>query len=211
MAWIKSYDTLSDHHKTFRLASELSVPIPYAIGTVHLLWWFTLKQAWRDGDLSNYTKLAIAKACHWDNDPEILIISLQKSGFLNGMKVHDWLDFSGRLVHDRINYEKENKTRTVSVRRPYGFRSQDKIRLDKIRREKKIHIPTIKFEKPTIKEIQTYCGERSNGVNPEKFFNFYEAKGWMIGKNKIKDWQACVRTWEKGDITQNKGDQRVIL
>lgn len=53
------------------------------------------------------------------------------------------------------------------------------------------------FKKPTVDEISEYCKERNNDVNPNKFFDFYEAKGWLIGKNKVKDWKACVRTWEK--------------
>lgn len=53
------------------------------------------------------------------------------------------------------------------------------------------------FKKPTIEEIQKYCEERKNGINAEEFFDFYESKDWMIGKNKMKDWKACVRTWER--------------
>ena len=57
----------------------------------------------------------------------------------------------------------------------------------------------VKFVPPTVDEISEYCRERKNNVNPEKFFDFYESKGWMIGKNKMKDWKAAVRTWERGD------------
>ena len=46
-------------------------------------------------------------------------------------------------------------------------------------------------------EVQEYCRERKNNVDAEQFIAFYEAKGWLIGKNKMKDWKACVRTWEK--------------
>lgn len=54
-----------------------------------------------------------------------------------------------------------------------------------------------RFRKPTIPEITDYCFERKNNVNPEQFFDHYEAKGWKIGKSPMKDWQAAVRTWEK--------------
>lgn len=54
-----------------------------------------------------------------------------------------------------------------------------------------------RFKKPSLEEIEAYCEERNNGVNPEKFYNFYESKGWYVGKNKMKDWKASVRTWEK--------------
>lgn len=56
-----------------------------------------------------------------------------------------------------------------------------------------------KFKKPTLEEVEKYCLERKNGINAQKFIDFYESKGWMIGKNKMKDWKACVRTWENKD------------
>lgn len=54
-----------------------------------------------------------------------------------------------------------------------------------------------RFAPPSVKDVRAYCEERKNGVDPEAFVNFYESKGWMIGKNKMKDWKACVRTWER--------------
>lgn len=53
------------------------------------------------------------------------------------------------------------------------------------------------FKKPTIEEIKAYCLERHNNIDAEHFYDFYESKAWMIGKNKMKDWKACVRTWEQ--------------
>lgn len=54
-----------------------------------------------------------------------------------------------------------------------------------------------RFVKPTLEEIKAYCDERNNGINAEAFFDFYESKNWMIGKNKMKDFKACIRTWEQ--------------
>ncbi len=53
------------------------------------------------------------------------------------------------------------------------------------------------FSKPTIEEIEQYCKERNNGINANTFYDFYESKDWMVGKNKMKDWKACIRTWEQ--------------
>lgn len=66
------------------------------------------------------------------------------------------------------------------------------------------------FQKPTIEEIRSYCISRGNQVDPEQFFNFYESKGWLIGKSHMKDWRAAVRTWEKREkeIPQRKRDSR---
>lgn len=58
-----------------------------------------------------------------------------------------------------------------------------------------------KFQKPTIPEIAAYCMERGNNIDPEEFFNFYESKGWVIGKSPMKDWKACIRTWERNKRT----------
>lgn len=55
------------------------------------------------------------------------------------------------------------------------------------------------FVPPTVEEVREYCKQRKNKVNPEKFVNSYTAKGWMIGKTKMKDWKAAVRTWEQED------------
>jgi len=56
---------------------------------------------------------------------------------------------------------------------------------------------------PSIKMVTLYCRERKNNVNPKTFIDFYSSKGWFIGKNKMKDWQAAVRTWEKNNQGNN--------
>lgn len=50
---------------------------------------------------------------------------------------------------------------------------------------------------PTLEEVRAYCDSRSNGIDPEMFIAFYEARGWKIGKDRMKSWKACVVTWEK--------------
>lgn len=60
------------------------------------------------------------------------------------------------------------------------------------------------FKPPTVEEVREYCYERNNNVNAEAFVDFYESKGWMVGKNKMKDWKAAVRTWEKGNNSRQK-------
>jgi hypothetical protein len=62
------------------------------------------------------------------------------------------------------------------------------------------------FIPPTLEEVTSYCKERNNSVDPQKWYDFYAAKGWMIGKNKMKDWKAAVRTWERRDSEKNTQD-----
>lgn len=53
------------------------------------------------------------------------------------------------------------------------------------------------FQKPTIEEIRKYCQESRLDVDAEQFFNFYESKGWVIGKSPMKSWRAAVCTWSR--------------
>jgi len=53
-----------------------------------------------------------------------------------------------------------------------------------------------KFIPPTIEEVTTYCKHRNNTIDPSKFIDFYTAKGWMMGNNRMIDWKAALRTWE---------------
>ena len=54
-----------------------------------------------------------------------------------------------------------------------------------------------RFKKPTIQDIDIYCSERQNKIDAFAFYDFYESKGWKVGKNKMKDWRAAVRNWER--------------
>lgn len=58
------------------------------------------------------------------------------------------------------------------------------------------------FTPPTVEEVNTYCQERKNGIDGAEFVDFYQSKGWLIGKSKMKDWKAAVRTWEKSRKAQ---------
>lgn len=73
-------------------------------------------------------------------------------------------------------------------------------RIEEVNKENSVAKPTrSRFTPPTLEEVKDYCLERNNGVDPVKWFNFYEAKGWMVGKNKMTKWKAAIHTWEKND------------
>lgn len=61
-----------------------------------------------------------------------------------------------------------------------------------------------RFRKPTFEEVSAYCKERNNNVDPQRFIDFYESKGWKVGKTPMKDWKACIRTWKKDDKSPPK-------
>ena len=66
-----------------------------------------------------------------------------------------------------------------------------------VNNDKNVKNNNIAFVPPSVVDVQAYCHERQNNVNAQAFVDFYESKGWMVGKNKMKDWKAAVRTWER--------------
>lgn len=71
----------------------------------------------------------------------------------------------------------------------------DKIRLDQIREDKK----STRFAPPSVADVNDYINEKGYQVDADAFVSFYESNGWMVGKNKMKDWKAAVRTWNGRD------------
>lgn len=64
------------------------------------------------------------------------------------------------------------------------------------------------FIPPTIDQVKEYCSERKNNVDAQRFIDHYSSNGWMVGKNKMKDWKAAVRTWEKNEKTLFNGQHQ---
>jgi predicted phage replisome organizer len=58
------------------------------------------------------------------------------------------------------------------------------------------------FTPPTLEQVVEYCRERNNTIDPQKFIDHYTANGWMVGRNKMKDWKATVRTWERSEFNK---------
>lgn len=61
-----------------------------------------------------------------------------------------------------------------------------------------------RFKKPTAPEVAEYCIRRNNGISEREFIDHYESNGWMVGRNKMKDWKAAIRTWENKRRAENK-------
>ena len=66
----------------------------------------------------------------------------------------------------------------------------------KIKNEIKSEIINKKFIKPTLEELQEYISTREIKIDAQKFLNHYDSVGWKVSNNPMKDWKACVRTWE---------------
>jgi DNA-binding transcriptional ArsR family regulator len=60
------------------------------------------------------------------------------------------------------------------------------------------------FVKPTLTEVIDYCNETQANIDPQDFMDFYESKGWMVGRNKMKCWKSCVRRWKRMEVEKNR-------
>lgn len=179
--WIKSYVNLADHPKVHSLALELQIEVPHAIGILHLLWWFTLRFSWRNGNLKNFSDELIAKACHWQKTPTTLIAALKKAHFLDDYKIHDWHDFAGRLVKDRLRYLEADKIRTHYVRK----------RADNVRER------AVNVAKSRVVQSSVETSRASPVLAAEKKTN-NTPNGLLVGHYKIlKGFAEDDKAWDK--------------
>jgi len=122
----------------------------------------------------------------------------------------------------KIRLVLETKRKGIPAKQYFKINEQQVIKLlnnlsatnlTSINKNKEIRIINKYFTIPTISEVENYCIERKNTIEVESFINFYDSKGWMVGKNKMKDWRACVRTWEmrekKKPIKTSKIDSQI--
>lgn len=182
-----------------------------------------------DGFVNNPKK--IQRMCGASDDDFKLLIAksfvlLFESGVIviKHWKMHNYVQADRYRPTDYVEEKsmlglKKNKAYTLDESKMYTKCIQDvsvgkdsigKISIDKdsivkdskgesVRGEK-----TKRFIPPSVEEVEQYCIERSNNIDAQSFIDFYESKGWMIGKNKMKDWKAAVRTWERSRKQENK-------
>ncbi|WP_407310979.1 hypothetical protein [Desulfosporosinus sp. SB140] len=123
MAWIESNQELGRHPKTKKLARLLGISAVTAVGHLHFLWWWALDYI-QDGLLSKYDEFDIAEACMWEGDEKFFVNALVKARFIdeteNGLVIHDWLDYAGRIVTQREITKNKTKERVRKYREKVG-------------------------------------------------------------------------------------------
>ena len=125
------------------------------------------------------------------------------------VRIDRWNEISGiRAQAGRNKQTETNGSKTEQNEAKENKTPKDK---DKVKDKDKENTPKgvkekLRFSPPTVDEVAAYCRERQNGVDAQRFVDFYAAKGWKIGQNPMKDWKAAVRTWEQreGNITPLK-------
>ena len=175
-----------------------------------------------DGFVNNPKK--IQKMCGASDDDFKLLIAksfiiLFDSGIIviKHWKMHNYIQADRYRPTDYVEEKsmlgiKSNKAYTLEVSKmdteciQNGYIGKDsigKVSIDKNSIDKDSKGESVRGEKakrfypPTLDEVKQYCEERKNNIDPMAFIDFYSSKGWMIGKNRMKDWKAAVRTWER--------------
>ena len=132
-----------------------------------------------------------------DETSEILLLNWLKYNPVNNVNMEKCVN---REMED-IKSDKL-KSRVKGLIRGYTTPTKQKEKEEEKEEEKKPRAG--KFTPPTVTEVSSYCKERNNDVDAERFCDFYQSKNWMVGKNKMRDWRAAVRTWEKKDGVKSR-------
>lgn len=62
-----------------------------------------------------------------------------------------------------------------------------------------------RFSPPTVAQVKKFCDDHGYHLDAQRFVDYYTSNGWMVGRNKMKDWQAAARNWAKKNDTVVSG------
>lgn len=117
MPWIESHSVIGRHRKFKGLARQLKIPLPQAVGHMHLLWHTAIEQA-EDGDLSTWTVGAIADSACWEGSEQEFLNAVQENGLMDEQRIHDWLDHAGKYLTSK--YKTSNPDRLHEIWAKFG-------------------------------------------------------------------------------------------
>lgn len=160
-----------------------------------------------DYTVSNLSKLSMDK----ETSTISALDDLKFNGYLQIRKIMPNTSSTGRIEYEYDIYEKPQEPIKQDLEKQdleilplvleektpcTGKRRDKKEYIYKYIYEKEAEVKS-KFTRPSLEEVKAYCEERSNGIDPQYFIDYYDSLDWYRGKTKIKDWKGCVRTWER--------------
>lgn len=184
---------------------------------LYIFYYYTAK--WQKTNQPKATTDYVSNALHWHQDKVRRIkrrlkelgliedvVTYGEGGKITGHYIHVNFIWSKQKNHPPENQEGGTEKPPSGFYQGWQNPEGNALSSDKLnalnynnkKNSKKSFIP------PTIDLVRKYCQERNNKVDPDQWFDFYTSKGWMIGKNHMKDWQAAVRTWERGNSTMKQ-------
>ena len=192
------------------------------VGHLELLWHSTQSNA-PAGDIGRYSDEEIAIEVRWSEEPERLISALVECGWIDPCSehrfvIHDWSDHCPNWVKGSL---KRHGKPLVSAKEPTKEPTREPTKETPNSSVPGTHLSTLppnvtkpnvtkpnqtkrrkervkRAMPPTLEEVKEYCSEKSSSIDPEQFVDHYTANGWVQANgNKIRDWKAAVRTWER--------------
>lgn len=114
---------------------------------------------------------------------------------------------------ERVAKYRENRKRNENVteRVTNVTVEENRIEENRIEESKGTVTPAPKVARPSVEEVEAYIKEKGYSVNASRWHNYYSSNGWKVGKNSMKDWKACVRTWESKDSAEKKLDSKPVI
>lgn len=165
-----------------------------------------------DGFINNPKKIQRMVGAS-DDDCKLLLMKRFIIAFESGVvvikhwKIHNYIQrdrYKPTIYQEekKLLAEKENKAYTECIHDGYMMDTQVRDSIELVKSKDSIGdapqtTKTKRFTPPTVDDVRAYCAERNNNVDAERFVDYYTANGWQVGKNKMKDWKAAVRTWER--------------
>jgi len=208
--WIKFETATPDKPEIWLIAEAVGIDPDAVVGKLLRIWiWF-----------DQHTENA--------NAPSVSKLTLNRlvgvSDFCEHVIAAGWMGEKNGEI-SLPNFDRHNgktaKNRALTAKRVAKHTANAKLTLDALAKEekrrvkkdvpngtsKKVRKRTV-FQKPMVDEVATYCTERGNNVSPQAFCDYYESVNWHVGKKRMADWRAAVRTWEKRNAASQKPDSK---
>lgn len=152
-------------------------------------------------DWTNSTKQGVIKCLKSLEEKQFIV---KKENFINGVKFCEYYTTKFNTLLNNVDGGiQQSLIPPVKQSLPNNISNNN---IDNnIFNNKDNNIECTHFKKPTLEEVEEYCNERQNNIDPQRFIDYYTANGWKVGRNSMKDWKAAVRTWEK--TSNNKSVQ----
>ena len=119
--------------------------------------------------------------------------------------IYDVFEQPQKNLYEDIQGEEKQGVGNLSLENPVQLNTKE-LNTNKSNTNKSSTNNKRRFQKPTIEQIENEIMEKQLNVDAERFYYYYESNGWKVGKNKMKDWKACLRTWNRNNKPRTKQD-----
>lgn len=203
--WLKVEKNTPSKPEILRIACELGIEPDLAFATCFRFW------CWCDDNLENGNAVGVTDV--------MLDALLKRHGFATALVNVGWLRVRNGSL-EVPNYDRhlsENaKKRGLSQQRTAKSRSRkcngESVTnvLPEKRREEIEKSKPKKFVAPTLQEVIDYCKANAITIDAEKFYYYHEAKGWLMGNRKMKDWRKAVKYWHRNESVSESPKPKLL-